>query len=102
MDLISKVIREMTVEWKRHPWDINNGMCEEFASAVYDRLIKEDAVWKRLCFRDSSRSSYGGHVWLYDPETGLHHDAEEPYGVLKWQNFPIFFRTRLARRELKA
>lgn len=92
---IAQLIRELCQQpdWRgHHPYDVNDGQCEEFAFELIQ--LAENRGIRLDAHQTPSRSRYTGHVWVYDPSTGLHHDAEELGGVKRWTNLPIFARAR--------
>jgi len=79
-----------------HPFQINNGLCEDFAYHVAD--ICDDA---RVDAPENHGFSpmdgrYGGHVWISDGEK--FYDAEAPEGVSDWRRLPLFLRRESSRQ----
>jgi hypothetical protein len=80
-----------------HPYDINNGFCEDFAGNVIARM---GGCRDGLCETTAEIETDGGltitglpgHVWI--KHDGMHFDAEEPEGVTDWRQLPIFGRLR--------
>ncbi len=89
--LISQVIRQVVKEFGEHPYDINDGRCDEFADAVIARV-------PGATFRDLGLG-WGHCVIEFD---GRSYDAEEPEGVLHWQQLPLCVRAIRANRAGRA
>lgn len=87
--IIYKEIIKIVEQFKLHPYDINNGECDNFADDVYSSLKSLNI---NVEIKDSTESKYNNHFWIYDPIDKKHYDAEEPYGVIKWRHLPIFLR----------
>lgn len=69
--------------WGIHPFDINNGDCEEFALQLIDCL--QDGADEFDC------EDVAHMCVLY---RGRYYDAEEPYGVQHWTQLPLVLRNR--------
>lgn len=76
-------IRALVRKYEAHPWDINNGDCEEFAHDLMEAL-GPDAQWADC--GDARHSCVKFH--------GRYYDAEEPYGVKHWRQLPLCVRYR--------
>lgn len=96
--LIAHAILDMVETFDRHPFNINQGLCEAFAEDLYEILSAEGI---HLQFCTSDRTNYTGHVWLYDPVLERHYDAEEPYGATNWEDLPIFHRHKCRMRDIQ-
>jgi hypothetical protein len=87
-ELMSKIIRKTVRKFRKHPWDINCGLCGEFADEVEKQVPRayayelgtEDTVlfWSHVCIKFE----------------GYFYDAEEPYGVKHWRQLPLCVRAR--------
>ncbi len=69
------------------PYDINDGLCEDFALAVVEKC--KGAI--DVC--TENYVDFGmlpGHVWII--YRMKHYDAECPEGVNNWRELPIFKR----------
>jgi len=92
---ISDEIRAEVSEMGMHPFDINDGYCEDFANNVIARM---GGYRDGLCETEVEIETKGqigcqdlpGHVWIVCD--GLHYDAEEPQGVDDWRELPLFAR----------
>ena len=66
------------------PWDINNGLCEEFADAIHG-LAPEAEGYDAAEFDPETDSA---HVFIKWGET--FYDAENVRGVGDWRRLPLF------------
>jgi len=94
---IGEVIRAEVAAYRKHPYDINCGECEEFAEDVIARLggYREgltETSFDIETLGESDVIDLPGHIWIKCD--GLHYDAEEPAGVEDWRDLPIFARLR--------
>lgn len=64
------------------PWDINNGLCEEWAEAAVE-LVGGDAEW--LDSLDPN-CDFAHAVLVLD---GRYYDAQTPRGVTDWHELPL-------------
>lgn len=70
--------------YNKHPYDINNGDCADFADELAAALgdgaeaIDLPMEWAHTCVRYQGR----------------YYDAEEPYGVKHWRQLPLCVRKR--------
>jgi hypothetical protein len=71
------------------PWDINNGLCEEFATIIWERFDR--CSIEILSNEDLSEEEYT-HTFM--KHGNLFFDAEAPNGVDDWRNLPFFKRER--------
>lgn len=83
---------------KRHhgpfPWDINNGLCEDFAEAIC-KLVPEAQAVDIVTFEGTDDEDANGyllleysHFWIL--WEGKHYDAECTKGVVKHRDLPFF------------
>ena len=92
------VLRRWMATFDVGPAEINAGDCELFASAVTVARVHTgsssplEVVGCEIGGYDPFHDRWGGHVWVYDHETQLHHDAEVPQGTKKWKALPLFQR----------
>jgi hypothetical protein len=95
---VEKVIRQLCAEYLADdpaltPYEINNGLCEEFMHDVIERLggYSDDLT-------DNASPDYmPGHCWV--EFKGRCFDAECPCGVNNWQDLPIFVRYSLRQQK---
>lgn len=74
------IIRQVVREFALHPYDINNGLCDQFVVRVSELCPDiEELVIEEGCH----------YCIKYD---GKYYDAEEPEGVLKADQLPIMVR----------
>ena len=96
MTEMPEILRYIVEEFNAHPYDINNGQCEEFAAAVKDRLPEAEAIWADD-LREKSMFD-GIDTWLDDHcfirFQGRYYDAEEPEGVSSPDLLPFFWRQK--------
>lgn len=77
-------IRRLVRRYNKHPYDINNGDCADFADELAAALgdgaeaIDLPEEWAHSCVRYQGR----------------YYDAEEPYGVKHWRQLPLCVRGR--------
>lgn len=99
---------------RKTAYQINNGLCEEFAEDVLEdlggysddsfELVTEDFSDEWGIIQPGFKSIYGNlphkvekeidlpfHVWIF--HKGKHYDAEKPEGVKNFFNLPIFKRS---------
>lgn len=88
-----KEIRRLVKEFDDHPWDINNGRCDDFADKLVEAL-GDDATSHWVVDlpdyhlpRDDHDICHAVVVWK-----GWYFDAEEPCGVLDWRHLPLCAR----------
>jgi hypothetical protein len=99
---ISIQIKELVLAYKKHPYDINNGDCEEFADEIVKKIKRARIEWG-----DENLELFGPE---HEPEChcyivykGKYYDAEEPYGVESPAKLPVYFRQALQNnRAIKA
>jgi hypothetical protein len=90
------VVRRWTATFDAEPEEINAGGCETFAAAVIVARAHTgsssplEIVGCEIGGYDVLHDRWGGHVWVYDHETQLHHDAEAPQGTKEWKTLPAF------------
>ncbi|HET9061728.1 MAG TPA: hypothetical protein VFO62_00430 [Candidatus Binatia bacterium] len=83
-------VRRLVREFGSHPWDINNGECEEFADALADALGDDnDEAVVVDCASDDWSIDYHHQCVRYGDR---YYDAEEPYGVTDWRHLPLVIR----------
>jgi len=80
---LAQAIRQVVAEFGEHPFDINDGRCDEFADRVCE-LVPDAGVW--------DLGIEHGHVCI--KWNGRYYDAEEPEGVRHWRQLPIIVRNR--------
>lgn len=79
---------------------INQGNCWHFARAVRMRCTPEvEIIGDGRCSPENIRHvSDCGHVWIWDPELEMHHDAECIGGVADFDRLPCFQRLKYFQR----
>ena len=102
--MVENVIRALLASpaWRDvAPCDINRGQCEDFQQEAI-ALLGPDGCAEEVC--DGSYPEIGasasrnppfglpGHFWIL--HAGRHYDAEAPEGVDRWEDLPIYRRTR--------
>ncbi len=89
--MLGPIVREEVVKFGKHPWDINNGECEDFAVALANRLKTAGLeAWDNGC-----PDELPGHCWVtvkVGAKNQLHVDAETPFGEPCFLFLPIFLR----------
>jgi len=97
---IGQAIRDEVAAMGMHPYDINCGYCGEFADNVIKRLGGYREGLTETGYEELTGLEFGDlpeHVWIVCD--GFHYDSEEPEGVRKWQDLPIFARARQNSRQ---
>lgn len=103
---LDRILAEMRTEgfWhegqRRHDataWDVNNGLCEEFAERVTDRLAGADVRW--LCDEAPGSDAPAHCVVVFH---GRYYDAECPEGVPDWRRLPIVRNKDKTREQVLA
>lgn len=82
---MTKIIKDIVKEYKETPYEINNGLCENFADKVNDIIPQSEIIDVGL-----EDPIIWGHVFI--KYRGLYFDAEAPHGVKDIKNLPIFNR----------
>jgi hypothetical protein len=82
MENITDIIRIEVKKFDMHPYDINNGYCEEFADIIYNKIKDCEIMAFPL------ESKYFGHIFI--KYNNKYYDAESPYGEIHWKYLPIF------------
>lgn len=89
---IGEAIRAEVAASGEHPYDINNGNCEEFTLGVIARMGGPGEDLYECAPGEHELPEILAHRWIWCD--GLHYDAEEPAGVENWRDLPIFARMR--------
>lgn len=93
---ISHVIRSVVKSMGMHPYDINNGLCDNFAEEVITLLGGCSDILTETTPECETDFLVGtelpSHIWV--KYNGDHYDAEEPEGVEFWWNLPLFNRLK--------
>lgn len=77
---------------------INSGDCDIFAKSIERIIPRIHTIQNASSGRDHDVSrevklpTEKDHVWIWDPQTRLHYDAETPYGVKKPMELEFFKR----------
>jgi len=93
---ITKMVQTAKEKHNLSPREINNGLCEEFAMAVIERMggysdnLEEVSTESFVNIESDEWANYPGHVWIYYGDK--FYDAECPQGVNDWRELPIFRR----------
>lgn len=81
--IISKAIRQVVQEINLRPFDINDGLCEEFAAQIKIKVPQAHSMDLGINY---------GHICV--KYMGKYYDAEEPEGVKHWKQLPLCIRRR--------
>lgn len=92
LSLTSK-IREVLNSYQEDPYDINDGLCEEFMKDVTKSVKNAEECSTGLVF-DNPYMKYPIHVWIF--YNGKHYDAECPEGVTNFMDLPFFKRESIS------
>ncbi|KKL51043.1 hypothetical protein LCGC14_2299430 [marine sediment metagenome] len=93
MATMTQIINELVAGWGKPPYDINNGECDDFMMAIYDRfggILNHYGVGDMATTITESDLGYPDHIWT--TYQGLHYDAECAGGVPCHLMLPIFTR----------
>lgn len=102
---VANHIFAMVAEYQKHPWMINCGDCEDFATELQERMGDAgDVVW--IDELDDPQYSDIEHEYniahCVFKLNGFFYDAEEPYGVQDWRHLPLVGRQLRERLYNKA
>lgn len=82
---MTEAITRLVAEFKMPPSEINEGLCADFADAIW-RQVPGAEVWAD----DELGAEEYRHTFL--KFNGLYFDSECPNGVLDWRQLPIYTR----------
>lgn len=89
--ILSDSIKQLVTELGEHPYDINNGLCDQFAETIEERVRGARAEWGDEEDHPFAPSQYPeDHCYIV--YKGRYYDAEEPYGMDCPTKLPIFQR----------
>ena len=97
---IDQAIRQVVREFDQHPYDINNGNCEEFAERVCELVPGAEKLWGEQCPDALPAKTYDGDAHAFIVFDGVFFDAEEPCGVSTPRLLPLFARQAAVAQEL--
>lgn len=93
-ETIHEVIIRLAMGWGKHPYEINNGECEDFAYAVQEVIPEVKVYWG-----DELIDNFDFFTKAHEPEyhafmyyNGKYYDSEEPFGVDNPAHLPCFRR----------
>jgi len=98
---ISDFIRHLVKKYNKHPYDINDGLCENFGCDVCEEFGTAEGFWGDEIlkwFPPSLDSSC--HYFI--KVGNRFYDAEEPEGVLSPAFLPFFVRNMTGEELLEA
>lgn len=84
---IAAIIFRLVEDFQDHPWNINNGKCDEFADALHYRIQNEINLDAEFVFLGEEGIP---HFCIKCKD--FYFDAEEPYGTSKWEWLPLCAR----------
>ena len=103
---IAQTIIEFVKEFQDHPYNINNGLCDVFASELIEQLLKQGKIatqyWGDELPQFFNNKKYYPDAHCFVKCNGLYFDAEEPYGVTKPQLLPLFLRQLFAESQKRS
>lgn len=95
---ISLFIKNLISTYDVSPYDINNGLCEDFMKKVTHEIdLAEECCTGFVLENDYMK--YPIHVWIY--YDGKHYDAETPHGVTDWSKLPFFSNVNINKNDIK-
>ena len=83
---ISEIIKLLVEAYGEAPFDIDNGLCDYFASDLIQALESIGKAAEIDCTPDDA--DLPGHCWA--EVDGRFYDAETPFGVPDWRELTIF------------
>lgn len=100
--MITKAIQYFLKAYDESPYQINCGLCEEFATDVLKRLghpYKDETDERCMLWHDNmpdcteEEAAHWSHCFIkWD---GKFYDSECPEGVTEWRKLPIFVNNPL-------
>lgn len=84
---ISITINDLIKNYNVSPYEINNGLCEDFMKKVTSEISSSEECCTGFVLKNEYMK-YPIHVWIY--YEGKHYDAEAPQGVSDFQELPFF------------
>ena len=90
---ITAIFRSIAKDFRAAGCDpVEDGLCGDVADAAWTEA-KEKEIHGLTIVQDDDFGEFGKlpmHRWIYDRETGLHHDIRRPEGVPDWRQLPDF------------
>lgn len=92
---ITETIQKHIETYDENPYEINNGLCIEFAEAIVNEHEDAQSIsWKNMVpwleYTTPAGRYFTGHQWVF--VDGKHYDAEAPNGVARFYNLPFMQR----------
>ncbi len=88
---IGRMIKRLVVKWGVHPFEINQGYCEEFAEEICKQIDGATEEWGDEA-PHLFTAFHSPDVHCYIVYDGRYYDAEEPYGVDSPNKLPLYNR----------
>ena len=88
---MAEAIKTLVVEYETHPYDINCGMCEDFADDIEKRVPGAEVFWGEQ-LREMFTAKHDPECHCFIRYDGYYFDAEEPYGVAHPAALPLYMR----------
>jgi hypothetical protein len=89
-------IRKLVKKYRKHPWDINCGQCEDFAEDLLE-LVGEGEVIDVTDLDEDWQPEDDGIYHFVFVFKDMFFDAEEPYGARDWRHLPLCARALRSR-----
>jgi hypothetical protein len=91
--IIKHLIKKYKKEFNKTPYQINDGMCEDFALDIkefIEEAIDIDTMWLEVNILkvEVATTNLPGHVWIL--YKNKHYDVETINGVSDWKDITIF------------
>lgn len=96
-DEISTAINNLISEYDVCPYEINNGLCEEFMRKVTSQIPASEECCTGFVL-NNEYMKYPIHVWIY--YDGKHYDAESPNGVLDFRDLSFFTNISICSEDI--
>ena len=88
-EFVGDIVIELVKQMREHPFVINKGRCEEFASELQE-VLGDDAEILTFDDVDPNDRTVGHYFVKYKQR---YYDAEEPFGVKDYKHLPIWQRS---------
>lgn len=91
-ETMAAAIKQLVVEYETHPYDINCGMCEDFADDIEKLVPGAEVLWGEQLPDLLPVAIYDAEAHCFIRFEGFYFDAEEPYGVEHPTGLPLYMR----------
>ena len=100
---VKQVIRKLVKQYGEHPYDINNGNCNDFAWAIAKRVKGVSVMETGNCFEAATPEERfnppnDGPTHFFVKVGRRYYDAESPDGEIDWRFLPLFRKRAKGRK----